>query len=236
MNELKQRINLDERQFLTMIGQLDRKNDNKVTWTEFLNFLTNEGVRRETVNDANLYGYGVKRLTHSARHHLRLVDQFNGPEKLAEYYIDGMILIKLKNARLLLNLFENKEAKLFDLRTLQPVQHLIFSSDYAKPKPKKVEPRRKTIVTEGALGSLPKQIGKSIPGMLQSFVLPGGVGPSAPSEMGDSTSMASLNHMVSGILQFGDETPANVGTVEGNFNDQNASLQYQANASGELHP
>lgn len=72
--------------------------------------------------------------------------------------------------------------------------------------------------------------------MLQSFVLPGGVGPSAPSEMGDSTSMASLNHMASGILQFGDETPANAGTVEGNFNDQNPSLQHQGTASGELHP
>ena len=74
MNELKSRINIDEKAFLTMIGQLDRKNDNKVTWHEFLNFLTNEGVRRETVNDANLYGYGVKRLSYQGRHNLRLVD------------------------------------------------------------------------------------------------------------------------------------------------------------------
>ena len=74
MKELKARINLDEKAFQTMIGQLDRKNDFKVTWTEFLNFLTNEGVRRETVNDANLYGYGVKRLAYKGRHNLRLVD------------------------------------------------------------------------------------------------------------------------------------------------------------------
>ena len=92
-----------------------------MTWTEFLNFLTHEGVRRERVNDANLYGYGVKRLSHKGRFNLRLVDQYNGPEKLAEYYIDGMVLIRLKSSRLLLNLFENKEAKLFDLRTKQPV-------------------------------------------------------------------------------------------------------------------
>ena len=63
LRELKSRINIDEETCLTMVGQLDRKNVAKVTWTEFLNFLNNEGVRRETVNDANLYGYGVKRLT-----------------------------------------------------------------------------------------------------------------------------------------------------------------------------
>ena len=118
INELKKRINVPDRAFLRMIGQLDRKNDKKITWNEFLNFLTNEGTRRETVNDAQLYGYGIKRLAKKGRHHLRVVDQFRGPEKLAEYYIDGMVLIKLKNIKLLLNLFENKEAKLYDLRSL----------------------------------------------------------------------------------------------------------------------
>ena len=160
MNELKSRIKLDEKSFLTMVGRLDRKNDNKVTWDEFLDFLTSEGVRRETVNDANLYGYGVKRLSFSGRHNLRIVDAFNGPEKLAEHYIDGMVLIKLKSARLVLNLFENKEAKLFDLRTKQPVQKLNFASDYAKPKLKKQDvaaaaAKRKSIT--GGIQSLSKQ-------------------------------------------------------------------------------
>ena len=104
-----------------MIGQLDRKNGSKVTWNEFLNFLMNEGMRRETVNDAQLYGYGVKRLSKSARHHLRMADQFKGPEKLAEHYIDGMVLIKLNNIKLLLSLFDNREAKLYDLRSLRPL-------------------------------------------------------------------------------------------------------------------
>ena len=120
-----------------MVGRFDRKNDGKVTWNEFLNFLTIEGSRRETVNDALLYGYGVKRLKQKGRFHLRLVDQYRGPEKLAEYYIDGMVLIKLKSTKLMLNIFENKEAKLFDLRSMQAVQHLVFASDYSKPKPKK---------------------------------------------------------------------------------------------------
>ena len=66
-----------------------------------------------------------------------------------------MILIKLKSARLLLNLFENKEAKLFDLRTKVPVQHLIFASDYSKPKMKKQDiTRRKTIAaTDGSIAT-----------------------------------------------------------------------------------
>ena len=50
--ELQRRINIDEQQLRRLINQCDRKNDNKITWNEFLNFLTNEGIRRETVNDA----------------------------------------------------------------------------------------------------------------------------------------------------------------------------------------
>ena len=52
VQELKKRIKINEDAFVRMVGQLDRKNDSKVTWNEFLNFLTNEGFRRETVNDA----------------------------------------------------------------------------------------------------------------------------------------------------------------------------------------
>ena len=54
--ELQRRIcdndKMDEKAFLHMIGQLDRKREHSVTWNEFLNFLTNEGLRRETANDA----------------------------------------------------------------------------------------------------------------------------------------------------------------------------------------
>jgi len=43
---------MDDLSFQRMINKLDRKNFAKVTWTEFLNFTLNEGIRRETVNDA----------------------------------------------------------------------------------------------------------------------------------------------------------------------------------------
>ena len=46
----------------SIINKLNHKAQNSITWTEFLQFLSNEGTRRETVNDAQLYGFGVKRL------------------------------------------------------------------------------------------------------------------------------------------------------------------------------
>jgi hypothetical protein len=42
-----------------------------ITWSEFLAFLENEGDRREVVNDAQLYGIGVKRLQEGDTHFLK---------------------------------------------------------------------------------------------------------------------------------------------------------------------
>ena len=35
-----------------IMSKLDHKAETQVTWTEFLTYLTNEGKRREVVNDA----------------------------------------------------------------------------------------------------------------------------------------------------------------------------------------
>ena len=45
-----------------IIGSIDRKSDGTVFWNEFLNSLTEEGKIRETVADAQIFGFGVKRL------------------------------------------------------------------------------------------------------------------------------------------------------------------------------
>lgn len=50
-----------------IIAKFDHKSHSRITWTEFLAFLQNEGLRREAVNDAQLYGFGVKRLLEKAR-------------------------------------------------------------------------------------------------------------------------------------------------------------------------
>ena len=46
----------------TLIDKLDHRNSDKITWPEFLKFLDHEGLKREMVNDAQLYGIGVKRI------------------------------------------------------------------------------------------------------------------------------------------------------------------------------
>ena len=46
----------------TLMEKLDHKNSDKITWSEFLKFLDHEGLKREMVNDAQLYGIGVKRM------------------------------------------------------------------------------------------------------------------------------------------------------------------------------
>ena len=62
MRILSEKIKIDKPSMARLISSLDHRNSDKVSWNEFLNFLTNEGIRRETVNDAQLYGFGVKRL------------------------------------------------------------------------------------------------------------------------------------------------------------------------------
>ena len=39
-------------------------------------------------------------------------------------------------------MFDNKDARLFDLKTFQPIQDLVFNSDYAIPKEKKIEAKQ----------------------------------------------------------------------------------------------
>lgn len=61
--KMKEKIQLQGKQLQKLIDKLDHRNDDKITWSEFLTFLENEGIRREEVNDAQLYGIGVKRLS-----------------------------------------------------------------------------------------------------------------------------------------------------------------------------
>lgn len=95
---------------------MDSKSMQKVSWSEFLSFLNSEGINREIVNDAQLYGYGVKRLQERGRYSLRQPEEKES--KVMEYFIENMLFIRFKNQRLLLSIFENKRAKIFDLKTM----------------------------------------------------------------------------------------------------------------------
>jgi Ca2+-binding EF-hand superfamily protein len=55
----------------TLMEKLDHRNSDKITWAEFLKFLDHEGMKREMVNDAQLYGIGVKRMKEKQRINLK---------------------------------------------------------------------------------------------------------------------------------------------------------------------
>ena len=43
---------MDKELMYNLVERLDRLNTSKIRWDEFLNFLDNEGVKREIINDA----------------------------------------------------------------------------------------------------------------------------------------------------------------------------------------
>ena len=82
--------------------KLDHRNSDKITWAEFLKFLDHEGMKREMVNDAQLYGIGVKRMKEKQRINLK-----ETPNQI-EYYIDCCTYINFNNSfKFLLAIFEN---------------------------------------------------------------------------------------------------------------------------------
>jgi hypothetical protein len=96
--------------------KLDHKHSERITWQEFLKFLDHEGMKREVVNDAQLYGIGVKRLKEKQRINLKLT-----PNQI-EYYIDCCVYINFgKNFKFFLALFENNQAKIFDAKTFKVI-------------------------------------------------------------------------------------------------------------------
>jgi hypothetical protein len=90
-----------------IIAKLDHKASSRITWTEFLGFLQNEGLRREAVNDAQLYGFGVKRLVEKDRFKLLRTNEQQASAKTTEYYIEQLTYMQLDNKALILAVFEN---------------------------------------------------------------------------------------------------------------------------------
>ena len=68
-------------------------------------------MKREEVNDAQLYGIGVKRMKEKQRKNLKTT-----PNQI-EYYIDCCVYINCGgNFKFLLALFDNNVAKIFDVK------------------------------------------------------------------------------------------------------------------------
>ena len=104
-------------------------------------------MKREIVNDAQLYGIGVKRMKEKQRVHLKPADK---PNQI-EHYIDCCVFINFgKNFKYLLALFENSqggytEAKIFDAKTYKIEDELTFPSKYAQAKPMRPQTQPKVI-------------------------------------------------------------------------------------------
>ena len=74
---------MDDERLDRIVSKIDHKCDDKLNWNEFLNFLMNEGMTREVVAEAQIYGFGVKRLNLKERYSLKQTE-----DKVAEHYID----------------------------------------------------------------------------------------------------------------------------------------------------
>lgn len=131
--------------------KLDHRNSDKITWSEFLKFLDHEGMKREMVNDAQLYGMGVKRIQEKQRISLK-----ETPNQI-EYYIDCCKYISFgNNFHFLLALFENNCAKVFDTKTFGVVQVLTYPSNYGKPK--QVKSQSQVANTKTAAATVPDNV------------------------------------------------------------------------------
>jgi hypothetical protein len=73
------------------------------------------------VNDAQLYGFGVKRLIEKGRIKLDVSKEQKSNEKAVEYFVDHLVNIKVDKLHLVLAVFENNQARLYDSRDFKVV-------------------------------------------------------------------------------------------------------------------
>ena len=100
---LLQKLPIEAKAVDRIISRIDRQYSKKIMWAEFLNSLTEEGKIREIVADAQLYGFGVKRLQFKESNSLKT----NDDDKMAEYYIHKMVVVKFEKTPLILAFFED---------------------------------------------------------------------------------------------------------------------------------
>lgn len=134
---LEQKIRISSEKMAAVISKFDHKSHNRITWTEFLGFLQNEGLRREAVNDAQLYGFGVKRLVEKARHKLLRTSAQDANAKATEYFIEQLVYMKLDKVNLVLAVFENNQARVYDSRDFHGIQDIEFPFHLTTAKPQK---------------------------------------------------------------------------------------------------
>lgn len=127
-----------------------------MTWNEFLTFLDNEGTKREIVNDARIYGFGIKRFEEGSRIRIKT----NGG--MSDYFIDNLLLMECDNVTLCLSIFENNLAKVYNIKNFKEIMMINFPSKYAVPKDKDDKHNKQRLALthkaiEQASGSAPRK-------------------------------------------------------------------------------
>ena len=96
-----EKLSIDSEKVKNTIQKIDHENKRKITWIEFLQFMNKESEKREIINDANIYGCGVKRFQEGDR--LKTIS--SGIQ--ISYNIESIMLMPLESNMVYLLIFEN---------------------------------------------------------------------------------------------------------------------------------
>lgn len=110
---IKTKLGISNELIEKIISKINRRSDETICWNEFLLSLSEEGNVREVVADAQIYGFGVKRLHKKEAYSLRAED------KIAEYYIHKMEVVYFEQKPLLLAFTEDQKVKVYDALTFK---------------------------------------------------------------------------------------------------------------------
>lgn len=97
---------------------MDRKDPERITWCEFMEWLETEGLKREKMHDASLHETGKTRIPGDGT-------TFKLSKSRMEYTIEHMQAIKVSSdMEVLLAIFENDVAQFLDIKTMKSIGEL----------------------------------------------------------------------------------------------------------------
>jgi hypothetical protein len=124
-----------------IINKIDRRSYEKVYWSEFLDSLTDEGRVREIVQDADIYGFGVKRLHFKDTRSLKV----QGEDTLAEYYVHKLVVVNFESMPLIVTFTDDQKVQVYDGQTFNKLQSIKFTSDYGVAKLTKPDKEKSSV-------------------------------------------------------------------------------------------
>ena len=99
-----------------IIATLDHKDKEKITWSEFLDWFSNEGKTRQKIHNAGLYKTGITRIVEDQSNFQgsQPSSEFRLSQNRTEYRVESVHSVEVtgprKSLHILLCIFENKVA------------------------------------------------------------------------------------------------------------------------------